>query len=93
MSIADMTGEWFENDLLRAAHRRARDLRQARGPAVGRAPAAMLLQRMADDPEPVGSGVTVVGGPGALTQALAAVARTGRRDDSHGGHASRAFSR
>jgi phytoene dehydrogenase-like protein len=73
MSVADLVGEWFESDLLRAAI----CARAVFGNFVGPRSAgtgAMLLQRLAEDPMPVGSGVTVRGGPGALSQALVRVA-------------------
>ena len=85
MSVADMTGEWFEHELLRAALAAHAIFGTLAGPRSG-GTAARLLQRMADDPSPVGSGATAIGGPGALAQALVTIAeqagatvRTGAR--------------
>jgi phytoene dehydrogenase-like protein len=69
MSIADIVSDWFESDLLRAAiaaHAIAGNPVGPRSAGTG----AMWLQRLAADPSPAGSGVTVRGGPGALTAAL-----------------------
>jgi len=74
MPVADIVAEWFESDLLRAAIA----ARATFGNFVGPRSAGtgwMLLQRLAEDPIPVGSGVTVRGGPGALTQRLSELAR------------------
>jgi phytoene dehydrogenase-like protein len=79
MSVADLTGEWFESDLLRTAIA----ARAIFGNFVGPRSAGtgwMLLQRMAEDPIPVGGGMTVRGGPGALTRAIAASARASGAD-------------
>src|SRR5204862_4077021 len=73
MSVSDVLAEWFESDLLKAAiaaHAVFGNFAGPRSAGTG----AMLLQRLADDPSPVGSGVTVRGGPGALTTALAKIA-------------------
>jgi phytoene dehydrogenase-like protein len=73
MSVADLTDEWFESGLLKAAIA----ARAIFGNFVGPRSAGtgwMLLQRLAEDPIPVGSGVTVRGGPGALTRAIANLA-------------------
>jgi phytoene dehydrogenase-like protein len=85
MAVADLTGEWFEHDLVRAAIAARAVFGSAAGPRSAGTGAA-LLQRLAEDPMPVGSGATVRGGLGALSDALAAVARragaevaTGRR--------------
>ncbi len=73
MAVADITSEWFADDLVQAAVASHAIFGHFAGPwSAGTG--AMLLQRLADDPMPVGSGVTVAGGPGALTAALAAVA-------------------
>ena len=69
MSIGDIVSDWFESDLLRAAiaaHAIAGNPAGPRSAGTG----AMWLQRLASDPAPAGSGVTVRGGPGALTAAL-----------------------
>ena len=73
MSIADVVSEWFESDLLRAAiaaHAIAGHPAGPRSAGTGH----MWLQRMAADPAPVGSGITSRGGPGALADAVAAIA-------------------
>ncbi len=74
MAVADLTSEWFQSELLQAAiawHAIFGHFPPARGrPALG----GLLLQRIADDPMPVGSGVTVRGGPGALAEAIAKAA-------------------
>lgn len=73
MAVADITGEWFSHDLVEAAVASRAVFGHFAGPwSAGTG--AMLMQRLADDPMPVGSGITVAGGPGALTAALAAVA-------------------
>lgn len=73
MAVADITAEWFTNDLVQAAVASRATFGHFAGPwSAGTG--AMLLQRLADDPMPVGSGITVAGGPGALTAALATVA-------------------
>lgn len=73
MPVADLTSEWFGNDLLQAALSAHAIFGTLAGPRSG-GTAARLLQRMADDPQPVGSGATTIGGPGALTHALASIA-------------------
>jgi len=84
-AVADLTGEWFEHDLVKAAVSAHAIYGNPAGPRSA-GTGGMLLQRLAADPLPVGSGVTVAGGPGALTAALArlagdagAVIRTGAR--------------
>ena len=67
MSVADLTGEWFENGSAAGGDRRARDLRQSRRAAVGRHRRHAAAAARAD-PMPVGSGVTAKGGPGALAR-------------------------
>ncbi len=73
MAVADLSAEFFESDAVRAAI----CARAVFGNFVGPWSAgtgAMLLQALAADPFPVGSGVTVKGGPGAVSQALGAIA-------------------
>lgn len=69
MPIRDVLDEWFEDGLLKAAIA-ARGIfgtfSGPRSPGTG----GVWLQRMAEDPSPVGSGVTVRGGPGTLSAAL-----------------------
>jgi len=85
IAVADLVSEWFETDLMQAAIASRAVFGHQMGPwSAGTG--ALLLQRMAEDPMPVGGGVTVKGGPGALTTALASIAsaaavtiRTGAR--------------
>ncbi len=73
MAVADIASEWFEHDLLQATIAVRALYGHFAGPwSAGTG--AMLLQRLADDPMPFGGGITVAGGPGALTKALADVA-------------------
>jgi phytoene dehydrogenase-like protein len=74
MPVADLTSEWFETDLLQAALAAQAVFGTLPGPRSA-GTAARLLQRVADDPQPVGSGTTVIGGPGALPQALVNIAQ------------------
>ena len=79
MSVADLLSEWFDSQLLCAA---------IAAHAIGGNPAGprsagtggMLLQRLAADPMPAGSGVTMKGGPGALATAVAEAARASGAD-------------
>lgn len=85
IAAADLVSEWFDSDLMQAAVASRAVFGHQMGPwSAGTG--ALLLQRMAEDPMPVGGGVTVKGGPGACTAALAAMAtaagvtiRTGAR--------------
>jgi len=73
MAVADLAAEWFGHDLVRgaiAAHGVFGSLAGPRSAGTG----AALLQRIADDPLPVGSGITARGGPGALAAEIAAIA-------------------
>ena len=73
MAVADFVSEWFESDLLRAAIASRAIFGNPVGPwSAGTT--AMLLQRLAEDPMPVGSGVTARGGPGAVADGLAKIA-------------------
>jgi phytoene dehydrogenase-like protein len=73
MAVADITSEWFGHDLVQAAVASRATFGHFAGPwSAGTG--ALLLQRLADDPMPVGSGITLAGGPGALSDALANVA-------------------
>lgn len=74
MPVADIVAEWFESDLLRASIAARATFGNFAGPRSA-GTGWMLLQRLAEDPIPVGSGVTVRGGPGALTRRLAELAR------------------
>jgi len=75
MAAADLVGEWFTNDLLQAAIAARGIFGGAAGPWSG-GTGATLLWNAATDPVPGGSAVTVAGGPGALTSALADAARS-----------------
>jgi phytoene dehydrogenase-like protein len=74
MSVADLVGEYFETDLLRAAIAARAIHGTAAGPRSAGTGAGLLLAA-ALDPAPAGSSITAVGGPGALTTALAEAAR------------------
>src|SRR4029078_3674955 len=74
MAVADLVAEWFENDLLQAAIA----ARAIHGTSMGPWSActgAVLLLGAAIDPAPGGSSVSAVGGPGAVTRAMAEAAR------------------
>jgi phytoene dehydrogenase-like protein len=74
MAAGDLVAEWFTTDLLQAVIAARAIFGSAAGPwSAGTG--AVLLINAAFDPEPGGSSVSVKGGPGALTQALAAAAR------------------
>jgi phytoene dehydrogenase-like protein len=74
MAVADLVAEWFESDLLQAAIAARGIFGTSQGPwSAGSA--AVLLLNAAVDPAPGGSSVTVKGGPGALTRAMAEAAR------------------
>jgi len=74
MAVADLVAEWFETDLLQAAVAARGIFGSAQGPWSAGTGAALLLNA-AIDPAPGGSSVTVKGGPGALTRAMADAAR------------------
>jgi len=74
MAVADLVAEWFETDLLRAAIAASGIFGSSQGPRSA-GTAALLLLHAASDPAPGGSSVTVKGGPGALTAAMAEAAR------------------
>src|SRR6187402_1041716 len=74
MAVADLVAEWFETDLLQAAIA----ARAIHGTSMGPWSAgtgAVLLLGAAIDPVPGGSSVSAVGGPGAVTRAMADAAR------------------
>jgi phytoene dehydrogenase-like protein len=74
MAAADLVGEWFQTDLLQAAVAARAIHGVAQGPwSAGTG--AVLLLNAAVDPVPGGSSITVRGGPGALTRAMADAAR------------------
>jgi phytoene dehydrogenase-like protein len=79
MSVADLLSEWFDSQVLSAAiaaHAIAGNPAGPRSAGTG----AMLLQRLAADPMPAGSGITTKGGPGALVAAVADAARSAGAD-------------
>lgn len=74
MAVADLVGELFETELLRATIAARGCFGNFLGPwSAGSA--AVLLLRAACDPSPAGGASAYRGGLGALTQALAAAAR------------------
>jgi len=73
MSVADLVGEWFEGEPLRAAIAAGGIIGAFLGPRSAGS-AAVLLLLGARDGEPTGSGWLVAGGPGALADALSAAA-------------------
>jgi phytoene dehydrogenase-like protein len=75
MAVGDLVDEWFESDLVRAALA-ARALLGTFGGPRSAGTGAALLQRIAEDSMPVGSGLTARGGPGAVARALAARAKS-----------------
>ena len=74
MAVADLVAEWFETDLLQASVAARGDPRHRDG-ALVRGHGAVLLLGAAIDPVPGGSSVSAVGGPGAVTRAMAEAAR------------------
>jgi phytoene dehydrogenase-like protein len=74
MAAADLVGEWFSTDLLQAAIAARGIFGVAQGPwSAGTG--AVLLLNAAVDPAPGGSSLSVKGGPGALTRAMADAAK------------------
>jgi len=74
MAAADLASEWFESEPLRATIAAGGVLGSFLGPwSAGSA--ALLLLLGAGEGHPIASGWFVVGGPGALADALAAAAR------------------
>lgn len=74
MAVADFVAEWFESEPLRATVAAGGVLGSFLGPwSAGSAAVLMLLG--ASEGQPIASGWFVKGGPGALADALAAVAR------------------
>lgn len=74
MAVADLVGEHFENDRVQAAIAARGIFGTAMGPWSAGTGAVLLLSA-AVDPVPGGSSITTVGGPGALTRAMADAAR------------------
>lgn len=73
MPIADFVDEWFGDDLLKAAVAGRGLLGTMLGPRSAGSTLTYLYQ-LALDPHPVGSGLTVTGGVGAFSDALAKAA-------------------
>jgi phytoene dehydrogenase-like protein len=74
MAVADLVGEWFDSEPLRATIAAGGVLGSFLGPwSAGSA--AVLLMLGARDGRPTGSGWCAAGGPGALAAAIAAAAR------------------
>ena len=74
MAAADLVGEWFETELLQAAIAARGIYGTALGPWSSGSGAVLMMQAGVDD-APGGSSVTLRGGPGALTAAMADAAR------------------
>jgi len=74
MAVGDFVHEWFETDLLQAAIA-ARGIFGTSMGAWSAGTTAVLLLAAASDPVPGGSSVSAVGGPGAVTRAMAEAAR------------------
>ena len=74
MAVADLAGEWFESEPLRATIAASGILGSFLGPwSAGSA--AVLLMLGAGEGHPIANGWFVAGGPGALADALAGAAR------------------
>jgi phytoene dehydrogenase-like protein len=74
MAVADFVHEWFDTDVLQAAIAARGIFGTAMG-AWSAGTTAVLLLAAASDPLPGGSSVTAIGGPGAVTRAMAEAAR------------------
>ncbi len=74
MSVADLVGEWFGNEMLRAALCARGVLGASMGP-MSAGSSAVLLLRATADPHGIGTIAVPRGGMGALTEAMAAAAR------------------
>ena len=72
--MADVLDDWFEHETVKAAIAAHAIFGHFAGPRSA-GTGAMLLQRLAADPMPVGSGVTARGGPAGLARTLEKVAR------------------
>lgn len=75
MAVADFASEWFDTELLRAAVAGRGIYGMFAGPWSGGTTANLLLQA-AFDPHSAGPATFVAGGMGALSEALAAAARS-----------------
>jgi phytoene dehydrogenase-like protein len=74
MAVADLVSEFFADDLLQAAIA-SRAIAGANAGPWSAGTGALLLLAGAADSSPTGSSITVKGGPGALTKAMADAAR------------------
>jgi phytoene dehydrogenase-like protein len=74
MAVADLVSEFFENELLRAAIA-ARGIQGTFAGPWSAGTSVNLILQSALDPHGAGPAAFVIGGPGALTQGLAAAAR------------------
>ena len=79
MAAADLVHEWFESDLLQATVAARGVFGTFLGPWSAGTGAVLLLSA-AVDPLPGGSSITAVGGPGAVTRAMADAAREAGAD-------------
>jgi phytoene dehydrogenase-like protein len=73
MAVADLVAEWFETDLLQGSVASRGVFGTSMGPWSAGSGAVLLLAA-ASDPVPGGSSITAVGGPGAVTAAMAQAA-------------------
>jgi phytoene dehydrogenase-like protein len=74
MAVADLVGEWFDTDVLQGSLAARGIFGTFMGPwSAGTS--AVLLLAAASDPLPGGSSVSAIGGPGAVTRAMAEAAR------------------
>lgn len=92
MAVADIVTDWFESDLVCAAIAARALVGTFAGPRSA-GTGAGLLQRVAEDPVPVGSGITARGGPGALARALAVRAESYRATITTGAPVARIVSK
>ncbi len=74
MPVADLVGEWFEGELLRAVIAARGIFGTALGPMSAGSSAVLLLRAAAEGGEPAGATTVFRGGMGALARAMAAAA-------------------
>ena len=79
MAAADFVQEWFDTDVLQAAVA-ARGIFGTSMGVWSAGSTAVLLLAAASDPVPGGTSVTAIGGPGAVTRAMAEAAREAGAD-------------
>lgn len=92
MAVADLVAEWFEHDLVQAPIAARGIFGMAQGPWSAGTGAVLLLNAAAD-PAPGGSSVTVKGGPGMLTRAMAEAAREAGAEIRTGARVARVIAR